>query len=495
MSFKKNITASYLGQGWAALMGIAFVPLYIKYLGMEAYGLIGVFAILQAWLALLDMGMTPTLSREMARYRAGAISVESVFDLLRSVEWICVGLTLLIIGSIWVAAPYLSTAWLKVENLSIEMVIQAFVVMGFVISARLWEEVYRGSIRGMQQHVWLNIMQAVLATARWAGAFAVIIWISATLKAFFIWNGLVSLFSVIIYAHKTYHWLPSSDKTGKFSLDAIRSVGRFAGGMVIITLLALMLTQIDKLLLSGLLPLEQFGYYALASVIAAALGQLISPMNAAVYPRFSELVAHHDEKAIVRTYHNSCQLLSALIIPPALVLSIFAEQVLLFWTGDPVLTGSVAPILRLLAIGVLFNGFMNVPYMLQLAYGWTGFAIRVNLIAVLIVIPAIFLVVPRFGAIGAAWVWVILNVGYVLIGVQFMYRRLLPDQKWRWYREAIIFPLISGSVLTIMLYFILPAPESRFSAGVNVLLVSLCVGTIVALVLPSVRGRFKLLIR
>ncbi len=174
MSFKKNITASYLGQGWAALMGIAFVPLYIKYLGMEAYGLIGVFAILQAWLALLDMGMTPTLSREMARYRAGAISVESVFDLLRSVEWICVGLTLLIIGSIWVAAPYLSTAWLKVENLSIEMVIQAFVVMGFVISARLWEEVYRGSIRGMQQHVWLNIMQAVLATARWAGAFAVI---------------------------------------------------------------------------------------------------------------------------------------------------------------------------------------------------------------------------------------------------------------------------------------------------------------------------------
>ena len=56
---KRNLIANYLGQGWTALMGLAFVPLYIQYLGIEAYGLIGLFAVLQAWLALLDMGLTP----------------------------------------------------------------------------------------------------------------------------------------------------------------------------------------------------------------------------------------------------------------------------------------------------------------------------------------------------------------------------------------------------------------------------------------------------
>ena len=40
-------------------MGLVFVPVYIKYLGIESYGLIGFFASLQAWFALLDMGMTP----------------------------------------------------------------------------------------------------------------------------------------------------------------------------------------------------------------------------------------------------------------------------------------------------------------------------------------------------------------------------------------------------------------------------------------------------
>ena len=83
-------------------MGIVFVPTYINYLGMEAYGLIGVFAILQAWMALLDMGMTPTLNREMARYKAGAISAEAILDLMRSIEWICAGIALLIILFIFI---------------------------------------------------------------------------------------------------------------------------------------------------------------------------------------------------------------------------------------------------------------------------------------------------------------------------------------------------------------------------------------------------------
>ena len=62
---KRNLIANYIGQGWRFLISLAFVPLYIKYLGIEAYGLIGIFAMLQAWLGLLDMGMKPALGREI----------------------------------------------------------------------------------------------------------------------------------------------------------------------------------------------------------------------------------------------------------------------------------------------------------------------------------------------------------------------------------------------------------------------------------------------
>lgn len=122
---KRNLLANYLGQGWTAVMGLAFVPLYIRYLGMEAYGLIGLFAVMQAWLTLLDMGMTPTLNREMARYTAGAHSPQSIRDLLRSLEILCFSVAALIAVGVWAGSGYLASDWLKAEKLPTTVVAQA----------------------------------------------------------------------------------------------------------------------------------------------------------------------------------------------------------------------------------------------------------------------------------------------------------------------------------------------------------------------------------
>ena len=58
--FKRNLIANFVGRGWVALMGIAFIPLYIKFMGIESYGLVGFFTTFQAVFALLDLGLTTT---------------------------------------------------------------------------------------------------------------------------------------------------------------------------------------------------------------------------------------------------------------------------------------------------------------------------------------------------------------------------------------------------------------------------------------------------
>ena len=116
MALKRNLIANYLGQGWTALMGLAFIPLYIKYLGIESYGLIGLIGVLQAWLGLLDMGMTPTLNREMARFTGGTHSATSIRDLLRSIEFIAFGIALLVGLGIWLASGWLASDWLRAKT-------------------------------------------------------------------------------------------------------------------------------------------------------------------------------------------------------------------------------------------------------------------------------------------------------------------------------------------------------------------------------------------
>ena len=185
MSLRRNVIANYLGQGWAAAMGLAFVPLYIRYLGMEAYGLIGLFALMQAWLGLLDMGMTPTLGREMARFTAGARSAQSIRNLLRSLEIVCFSVAIAIGIVVWAASGWLASDWLKADRLSAGVVQSAIAVMALVIALRFVEALYRGALFGLQRQVWFNAVNAAIATLRGVGAIVVLAGISTTLEAFF----------------------------------------------------------------------------------------------------------------------------------------------------------------------------------------------------------------------------------------------------------------------------------------------------------------------
>ena len=195
-------------------MGLAFIPLYIKYLGIEAYGLIGLFGVLQAWLILLDMGMTPTLNREMARFTGGTHSAKSIRDLLRSIEVIALGIATLVGLGIWAASGWLASDWLRAENLPIDTVAQAFTIMGAVTALRFVEGIYRSAIVGLQRQVLYNAVNSALATLRGLGAVGILMWLSPTIEAFFIWQGLISVLSLGVLASVTYHALPKVERGG-----------------------------------------------------------------------------------------------------------------------------------------------------------------------------------------------------------------------------------------------------------------------------------------
>ena len=484
MGLKSNVVANYVGQGWRALMGLVFIPLYIKYLGVEAYGLIGILAILQAWLSLLDMGMRPALSRELARFTGGAHSVRWIRDLLRSVEMLVMAIAAAAALAIWAASRWLASEWVTPQDLPRDTVARAFALMGLVAALRFIESVYASVLVGLQRQVTENVLSSVLATMRALGALCVLAWITPTVDAFFTWQAVISLISIVLFAVAVYRTLPGSPQSAQFSGSALRGVWRFAAGMMVITLLALLLTQVDKILLSRLLTLEAFGYYALAGVLANALYLLVGPVTTAFYPRFTEYVTQGDDAALRSAYHQSAQLVTVLMGAAAVILMIFGDRVLLLWTSDAALTRQVAPLLSILTLGTLLNGLMWVPYQMQLAHGWTTLVIKVNVIAVSLFIPAIVLVVPAYGAVGAAWVWVALNSGYLIFVVSFMHRRLLRAEKWRWYRQDVGIPLAGATATAILLRWVLPADQGRVG---GLLLSSACVLIAAALTAPLVR--------
>src|SRR5262249_31798207 len=138
---------------------------------------------------------------------------------------------------------------------------------------------------------------------------------------------------------------------GPIAWARIRRFARGAGG---INLTAIIFLQGDKLLLSFLLPLEQFGYYTIASMAAQAIAALAAPLLSAMFPRLSELVAKGDPR-LAAIYHHGCQLMSLIVLPATFVIVFFTHEALFVWLGNTPAIVEIAPVLRLLSVGTALN--------------------------------------------------------------------------------------------------------------------------------------------
>lgn len=452
-------------------MGLIFVPIYIKYLGIESYGLIGFFASLQAWFSLLDMGMTPTLGREIARFTGGSRNVDSLRDLLRSIEIITLIIIIIVAFVIYMSSDWLATSWLKTTRASEGTISQSIKIISVVIGLRFFEGIYRSVIVGLQKLIIYNIVNAILATIRSVGAIFILVYVSATIQSFFIWQAIFSVITVIILIILTYTFIPNGDRTAKFSFGEIIQIKRFAAGMSINIILAVALMNIDKILLSKFLSLKDLGYYTLASTVAGGLYMIIMPTEQAFYPKFCQLHAKRDFDALAITFHKAAQTISVLVGSACFLLIFYGETVVQLWTQTKGLSQHTSLIISILATANLISGSLLMVHILQLSYGWTRISVNVNLINIILFIPAVLFVVPRFGAIGAAIIWLTLNLGGILISVHFTFRRIMPFEKWKWYWEDIFLPLFTGGLSIAILKLITPTPQSNFSSIATLLLV------------------------
>ncbi|MCI5133598.1 MAG: polysaccharide biosynthesis protein [Candidatus Electrothrix sp. AW2] len=469
---KKNILANFAGNIWTALMGLAFVPLYIHFMGIEAYGLTGFFAALLGVFGILDMGLSTTLNREMARLSVQQDKAQEMRDLLRTLE-IPYWLVALLIGIIvLLVSPFIAYHWVKVKELSPDSVHTAVMLMGLCLAFQWPMGFYSGGLMGLQRHVLLNTINVVAATFRGIGAVLVIWLISPTVEAFFWWQAVVSAFHIMSIVFFVWHSLPSAPKLPRFRQELLRNIWRFAAGMTGITLTVFFLVHLDKIILSRILSLEMFGYYTLAYVVAGTLYRVIGPVYSATYPKMTTLVESGNEKELIQLYHKSAQLISVLVLPVALVIAFFSKEILLIWTKDPVTTENTYLLVSILVMGTAFNGLMHIPFALQLAHGWTRLALSVNIVSVLILVPLLIVFAQKYGAVGAASIWLILNTNYVLITPTLMHRRLLSAEKWRWYIKDVGRPLLAAAVVCFIVRLIIQSDWSVLPLVVGIGLTS-----------------------
>lgn len=408
---KRNVTANVLGGSWTALLSLLIIPVQVRVLGVEAYGLVAFMASVQILASIFDLGLSPTITREVAR--DGTQGLVWSRQLIRSLSAVYWPIGFAIGAALFVSADWTAAHWLHLGRIPVSTGATAIKLAAVALALRWPVSFCSGAIAGRQRFDVLNALKAGVATVTLLGGILIIL-IARDLLVYMAWMAVAAAAEVTGYMILTRRVVPGLALRPALSAR-VWTIWRYATGMNAINILAMVFTQSDRVVISRLLSIQILGYYALAYNILYGLSLIQNFVTSALFPAFVSSHAEAHDDLFRDRYQKASQMLLYAYNAPIWLLVFFGGDVLTLLTSSSI-AGQAFPILWVLALGFLLNAAVALGYTACIATGNTGLPIRVYLPAAIGYVPMLVLLTLSWGAVGAATAWLLLNV-YSLIAL------------------------------------------------------------------------------
>lgn len=324
--------------------------------------------------------------------------------------------------------------------------------MAVSVALRWMTGLYRGVVSGSELLVWLSGFNAFIATLRFLVIFPVLWHFGATPTVFFSFQLSVAIIEYCGLFLKSRSLLPKLDKTQSigFSIKPIKNILQFSLGIALTSGLWVLVTQTDKLIMSKLLTLEEYGYFTLAVLVASGIMMISAPISSSIMPRMTKLYEEGKQDELIALYRKSTQLVTVISGSIAIILAGFSETILYLWTGDKHIAETAAPILTLYAIGYGVLAVSAFPYYLQYAMGKMRLHVIGSILYVVVLLPTLFWATERYGMVGAGYAWAIINITYLLGYTHIVHGKYIPNIHLSWLIRDVVLIAALG-VLAYML--------------------------------------------
>ena len=299
MTIKKNIISNYFGNTWVTIMSLIFPPIYIKLLGIEAYGIIGFFSTLQI-LGIFDGGISTAMHRKISALSIAKKNTSKIGNIIRTTEIIYWTIALIICLMIFLSATYFSNQWLLSVKFSNQVIEKVLMISGLIIFFQWPSIIYKQSLMALNKQLEANLIHSIYISTRGIITVSALLFISKSIITLFVCFLLAELINTITL----YMYVRSyvTFKNVSFRKEIFIEEWKFSSRLMIISALSLITSQIDKILLSKLISLENFGYYTLSTFIAFNIYKIFTPIVASINPTLIKLVKENDHEKLINFY-------------------------------------------------------------------------------------------------------------------------------------------------------------------------------------------------
>ncbi len=438
-----NIAANLGGQFILLVLGVVAVKLVYGRLGQDALGIVLFVQTLNLVLAgVLDLGVSSVTVREVAAHADDdAGYVRGLVRTASSLYWVVFALVAV---ALLLAAPWIVTHWLRLHVMDPATATGVIRLLGVAALTALPRALYTSLFRGLQRMTLSNgidvatgLLQqvgTVVILARGGGLSLVVTWLAVGYVA--------AIIADVLVLRLFLGW---SSLIPGWSASAVRRNLWFSAHMTFISAVGAILTYLDKLVVSALLPIATLGSYAFTSSLIARGAVVSTAVADAAYPSMSSL-AHRDRPALLAQYRTLQELVCFLTVPVFAGLALLSLPLLRAVFGATVAQTLLFPAVAL-CVGYYLNGTLMIPYLHSLAVGKPEITSHLSAMALIVVVPVTIGSVMAVGVTGAAFGYLAYKVFFYLVGVPRYCRECLRIPVLSWYG-----PVVRAVVLGVATY-------------------------------------------
>jgi O-antigen/teichoic acid export membrane protein len=408
----QNIITNYLAVVWMGGLSLALIPIYLKLLGPAQWGVVAICMAIQGFMGLLDSGLGQIMPRDVAR-AAGNRAVEARVFHVFSRAYIGLGLLGLAVGQ--TAVPWLVAHWFTQAqgvgdgiDLALRLVLVQFLFQ-FANNA------HTGYWNGVQAQKLVNFRQCAFGTAKHAGAIALLYLWRADALAYLLSFALVSSLEWWVN-RRTVRLGLGPLANAAVSFDEFRVLVREAGVLALAVLIGMLVSQVDRIVLSRSVDVASFGRYVIVASLGLAFMQLQYPLMRAFFPRVV-LAGASGGGSSLRQLGLGVFFLCVL---PCGVIAALAPWLLRGWLGDPAMVAEGTAPLRLILGAVAVNAIYHLIYQRILAQGHGRVVLLINVAVLVIVTPLAMVAASEFGIAAGGLAWLLSAVLQLGFGVLWM---------------------------------------------------------------------------
>lgn len=442
-----SVIANGLSRIGIGLLNIVVVPLYMNYLGMEAYGLVGFFLVVQGLIVVFDLGISAALTRSLSNYSVKPSLADESRSLAKSLELFYWSVSALIGMVLAVAAPIFAANWIKPVTLTQHTIYLALFFMAAAILFQFPINFYTAGLVGLQKQVEQSVLNFAIWLLRALGAVPFMLALQDRLIAYFIWQASVSALAALLIRYVFWRYMPFCETKARPDFSLFKKVWKFALSVSVVTTSLLLFNNVDKIFLSGRIDLAHYGYYVAAWQIASVLYLFYMPVYTAFYPVLVQFHAAKDDDAFLWAVFRSSLIISSVVVPTVVLLYFFAPQVLQLWTHKADVSAEASPYLRAFLPGALAGALFYVAWAAAQAQDRVSALVKYPLAGLALFTLLVPLAFAFYNAAGVALFWSFSSFVLNMLMSFAALRVNLKAQIWKWVASTMLLPVLGCSAV------------------------------------------------